>query len=176
MTINSVTAALFTWQALKLTLATTYFWPPIRFFGSHALKDILCFPCIERRSHSTQQKLFSFHITNEILGLYVVKTTPSLRVLLCLYSCVVVFTSSLIRFFFFFVYSHSLTFVFVEPIPNFFPWGSLTQMASYNQEFHSRLLAVGFAFSFGQHESVGRSLTFRVLASSRGRLISEEIR
>ena len=37
-------------------------------------------------------------------------------------------------------------------------------------------LAVGFAFSFGQHKSVGRSLTFRVLASSRGQLISEEIR
>ena len=49
-------------------------------------------------------------------------------------------------------------------------------MAGYNQEFHSRLIAVGFAFSFGQHKSVGRSRTFRVLASSRGRLISEEIR
>ena len=35
-------------------------------------------------------------------------------------------------------------------------------MASYNQEFHSRLTADGFAFSFGQHESVGRSLTVRV--------------
>ena len=27
---------------------------------------------------------------------------------------------------------------------------------------------------FGQHESVGRSLTFRVSANSRGRLIGEE--
>ena len=123
----------------KIDMATMYFWPPIRFFASHALKDILC---------STRQKLFSFHITNEILGLYVVKTTPSLRVLLCLYSCVVVFTSSLIRFFFFYVYSHSLAFVFIEPFPNFFLWGSLTQMAGYNQEFHSRLIAVGFCIFF----------------------------
>ena len=47
-------------------------------------------------------------------------------------------------------------------------------MASYNQEFCSRLTAGGFAFSFGQHESFGRSLTVRVrntvlvFASSNG--------
>ena len=66
--------------------------------------------------------------------------------------------------------------MFIEPFPNFFPGGSLTQMAGYNQEFHSRLIADGFAFSFGQHKSVGRSITFRVPAYSRGRLIGEEIR
>ena len=48
-------------------------------------------------------------------------------------------------------------------------------MAGYNQEFRSRLMADGFAFSLGQHESVGRSLTLRVSAYSRGRLIGEEI-
>ena len=48
-------------------------------------------------------------------------------------------------------------------------------MTSYNQEFHSWLIANGFAF-FGQHESVGRSLTFRVSAYSQDRLIGEEIR
>ena len=37
-------------------------------------------------------------------------------------------------------------------------------MASYNQEFRSQLLADGFAFSLGSHESVGRSLTLRALA------------
>ena len=37
-------------------------------------------------------------------------------------------------------------------------------MASYNQEFRSQLIADGFAFSLGSHESVGRSLTLRVLA------------
>ena len=49
-------------------------------------------------------------------------------------------------------------------------------MAGYNREFRSQLIADGFAFSFGQHESVGRSLTFRVSAYSRGQLIGEEIR
>ena len=68
MTINSVTAALFTWHALKLT------------WQQHILttNQILCFPRIERRSHATRQKLFSFHITDEIFGLSAVKTTPSL--------------------------------------------------------------------------------------------------
>ena len=47
-------------------------------------------------------------------------------------------------------------------------------MASCNQEFHSWLIADGFAFSFGR--SVGRSLTFKVSAYSQGRLIGEEIR
>ena len=49
-------------------------------------------------------------------------------------------------------------------------------MAGYNQEFRTRLIADGFAFSFGYHESVGRSLTLRVSAYSRGWLIDEEIR
>ena len=49
-------------------------------------------------------------------------------------------------------------------------------MAGYNQEFRSRLIADGFPFFFLQHESVGRSLTFRVSAYSRDRLIGEEIR
>ena len=48
-------------------------------------------------------------------------------------------------------------------------------MAGYNREFRYQLIADGFAFSFGQHESVGRSLTFRVSAYSRGQLIGEEI-
>ena len=48
-------------------------------------------------------------------------------------------------------------------------------MAGYNQEFRSRLIADGFSFFVGQHESVGRSLTFRVSACSRDRLIGEEI-
>ena len=36
-------------------------------------------------------------------------------------------------------------------------------MAGYNQEFRSRSIVDGFAFSFGQDESVRRYLTFRVL-------------
>ena len=48
-------------------------------------------------------------------------------------------------------------------------------MASYNQAFHSWLIADGFAFSFGQQKSVGRSLTFKVSANSRGRLTGKEI-
>ena len=56
-------------------------------------------------------------------------------------------------------------------ISQFFPWGSLTQMAGNNREFHSQLIANDFAFSFGQHKSVGRSPTFRVSAYSRGQLI-----
>ena len=61
-------------------------------------------------------------------------------------------------------------------ISQYFTRGSLTQMASCNQEFHSWLIADGFAFSFGQQKSVGRSLTFKVSAYSQGRLIGEEIR
>ena len=76
-------------------------------------------------------------------------------------SSIYIFTDSL---FFLCVYSHSLAFVFIEPFPNFFPGGSLTQMGGYNQDFLSRLITDGFAFSFGQHKSVGRSITFRVPA------------
>ena len=46
-------------------------------------------------------------------------------------------------------------------------------MAGYNQEFRSRIIADGFAFSYGQKESVERSLTFRVSAYSRDRPICE---
>ena len=49
-------------------------------------------------------------------------------------------------------------------------------MAGYNLEFRSRLTVDDFAFFFGQHESVGRSLTFRVSVYSRDWLIGEEIR
>ena len=49
-------------------------------------------------------------------------------------------------------------------------------MAGYNQEFPSRLIADGFTFYFQQHQSAGMSLTFRVSAYSRDRLIGEEIR
>ena len=37
-------------------------------------------------------------------------------------------------------------------------------MAGYNQEFCSRLIANGFAFSFGQHKSAERALAFGVSA------------
>ena len=60
-------------------------------------------------------------------------------------------------------------------ISQFFPLGSLTQMACYNQEFCSGLIPDGFAFSLGQRKSVGRSLTFRVAAYNWDRLIGEEI-
>ena len=49
-------------------------------------------------------------------------------------------------------------------------------MATYNQEFCSQLIADGFAFLFGQHKFVRKSLTFRVWPYSSDRLISEEIR
>ena len=60
-------------------------------------------------------------------------------------------------------------------ISQFFPLGSLTQMACYNQEFCSGLIPDGFAFSLRQCKSVGRSLTFRVVAYNWDRLIGEEI-
>ena len=37
-------------------------------------------------------------------------------------------------------------------------------MACYNQDFCSRLIADGFAFSFGQHKSVERAVAFGVSA------------
>ena len=40
-------------------------------------------------------------------------------------------------------------------------------MTGLIQEFGSRLIADGFAFSFGQRESVERSLAFRVSAYRR---------
>ena len=87
-------------------------------------------------------------------------------------SRVVVFTSSLIRFVFFCVYSHSLAFVFIEPFPNVF-----REVRSLKWPVQSRmsLSAYGFAFSFGQYESVGRSLAFRVSAYSQNRLVGGEI-
>ena len=51
-----------------------------------------------------------------------------------------------------------------QPFANVFPWSSFTQMACYNQEFCSRLIADGFACSFGQHKSVKRALAFGVSA------------
>ena len=115
----------------------------------------------ERRAFGMMRKIT---VTKEILNWNVcqVTETESIVVFLQLRLSIHIFTDSL--FFFFCVYSHSLAFVFIEPFPDFFPWGSLTQMAGYNQEFRFRLIADGFAFSFGQHKSVGRSLTFRVSA------------
>ena len=89
-------------------------------------------------------------------------------------SRVVVFTSSLIRFVFFCVYSHSLAFVFIEPFPNVSVRFAHSN-GRYNQECRSRLIADGFAFSFGQYESVGRPLAFRVSAYSQNRLVGGEI-
>ena len=60
-------------------------------------------------------------------------------------------------------------------ISQFFPLGSLTQMACYNQEFCSGLIPDGFPFSLGQRKSVGRSLPFRVAAYNWDWLIGEEI-
>ena len=42
--------------------------------------------------------------------------------------------------------------------------------------FRSRFIADGFTFLGGQLESSGKTLTFRVLAYSRDRLLGEEIR
>ena len=71
MTVDSVTAALFTWHALKLSWKQR--------ISEHQSDSLL--PAHWRRSHSTRQKPFSFHITNEILGLSAVTTTPSFALL-----------------------------------------------------------------------------------------------
>ena len=56
-----------------------------------------------------------------------------------------------------------ISFCVHRAISQCFLWVSLTQMAGYNHKICSWLIANGIAFSFGQHKSVGRSLTFRVL-------------
>ena len=88
------------------------------------------------------------------------------HILLCFCSHVVVFTSSLICFFFFCVYFNSLAFVVSKSFPNVFhevrslKWpGTIKNFA-----FGLQPMVFLFLFFFGQHESVGRSLTFRVLA------------
>ena len=81
-------------------------------------------------------------------------------------SRVVVFTSLLIRFVFFCVYSHSLAFVFIEPFPNVF-----REVRSLKWPVQSRMSLS----AFGQYESVGRSLAFRVSAYSQNRLVGGEI-
>ena len=105
----------------------------------------------ERRAFGMMRKIT---VTKEILNWNVcqVTETESIVVFLQLRHSIHIFTDSL--FFLLCLFS------FID----FFPWGSLTQMAGYNQEFRFRLIADGFAFSFGQHKSVGRSLTFRVSA------------
>ena len=166
MTINSVTAVLFTWQALKLTWQQR--------ISDHQSDSLLPMHWKTISLNSAKTLLISHYKWNTwSLCCENHSIAESIVVSLQLRSSIYIFTDSL---FFFYVYSHSSALVFIEPFPNFFPWGLLIQMAGYNQEFHSWLIAVGFAFSFGQHESVGSSLTFRVLASSWGRLISEEIR
>ena len=50
----------------------------------------------------------------------------------------------------------------ISVILSYQPFADVFREVRYNQEFCSRLIADGFAFSFGQHKSVERSLTFRV--------------
>ena len=182
--------------------------------------QILCFPRIERRSHSIRYNLFSFQITNEIFGLcceslfitcssrsghlavkqpifadilssraiselfstasasaitFILKAviyeerrafgmvrkipvtkeildwnvsqvTVTVAVFLQSRSSIYIFNDSLFSLLCLFsLFSCCVPWA----ISQFFPWGLLTQMAGYNQEFHSRLIADGFAFSFG---------------------------
>ena len=64
--------------------------------------------------------------------------------------------------------------MFIEPFPNVSVRFAHSN-GRYNQECRARLIADGFAFSFGQYESVGRSLAFRVSAYSQNRLVGGEI-
>ena len=68
MTVNSVTAALFTWHALKLSWQQR--------ISDHKLDSLL--PTHWKTILLNSAKLLSIHITNEIFGLSAVKTTPSL--------------------------------------------------------------------------------------------------
>ena len=198
----------------KIDMITTYFWPPIRFFASHALKDDLT-QVGKISSHSTLQinylfsqlwkplhrllvsfgtlgvkrpifarfadifssraisELFStasasaitfilkaivyeerrafgmmrkITVTKEILDWNVCQVTVTVAVFLQSRSSIYIFTDSL--FFLLCLFSFVSCCVH-EAISQFFPWGSLTQMAGYNQEFRTRLIADGFAFSFG---------------------------
>ena len=102
-------------------------------------------------------------MTKEILDWNVcqVTVTESIVVFLQSRSSIYIFTDLL---FFLLCLFAFISFCVHCAISQYFTWGSLTQMASCNQEFHSWLMADGFAFSFGQQKSVGRSLTFKVSA------------
>ena len=198
----------------KIDMITTYFWPPIRFFASHALKDdltqvgIICshftlqmkylvsllwkpphrllvsFGTLESKtahfctfyrhlqlssdfravfysfsfrdnfypeSHSIRRAACFWHdekitVTKEILDWNFCQVTVTVAVFLQSRSSIYIFTDSL----FFLLCLFSFVSCCVHwAISQFFPWGSLTQMAGYNQEFRTRLIADGFAFSFG---------------------------
>ena len=132
-------------------MKTTYFWPLIRFFASR-------WNTISHNSAKTP--IISHYI--DIFGFSAVKTERDTRLkrlsgysnweYLQSRSSIYIFTDSL---FFLLCSFSSVSFCVHWAISQFFPRGSLTQMAGYNREFRSRL-------SFGQHESVGTSLTFRV--------------
>ena len=126
----------------------------------------------EQRAFGMMRKIT---VTKEILNWNICQVTVTESILVFLQSCSSIYIFTDLLFFLSCLFSF-ISFCVPWAISQFFPWGSLTQMTGYNQEFHSRLIANGFAFSFGQHKSVGRSLTFRVSAYSRGRLIGEEIR
>ena len=92
-------------------------------------------------------------VTKEILDWNVsqVTVTESIVVFLQLRSSIYIFTDSLFIPLCLFSF---ISFCVHWAISQLFPGGSLTQMAGYDQEFRSRLIADGFAFSFGQHKSV----------------------
>ena len=146
----------------KIVMTTTYFWPPIRFFASRW--NSISHNSAKKTYHFTLQLKFLVSLLSkpkEILDWNVcqVTVTESIVVFLQSRSSIYIFTDSL---FFLLCLFPSVSFCVHWAISQFFPRGSLTQMAGYNREFRSRLIANGFAFSFGQHESVGTSLTFRV--------------
>ena len=146
----------------KIVMTTTYFWPPIRFFASRW--NSILHNSAKKTYHFTLQLKFLVSLLSkpkEILDWNVcqVTVTESIVVFLQSRSSIYIFTDSL---FFLLCLFSSVSFCVHWAISQFFPRGSLTQMAGYNREFRSRLIANGFAFSFGQHESVGTSLTFRV--------------
>ena len=52
----------------------------------------------------------------------------------------------------------------ISVILSYQPFADVFREVRYNHEFCSRLIADGFAFSFGQHKSVKRALAFGVSA------------
>ena len=66
MTVNSVTAALFKWRILKLSQQQR--------ISDHQSDSLL--PTHWKTISINSAKLFSFHITNKIFGLFAAKTTP----------------------------------------------------------------------------------------------------
>ena len=66
MTVNSVTAALFKWHILKLSQQQR--------ISDHQSDSLL--PTHWKTISINSAKLFSFHITNKIFGLFAAKTTP----------------------------------------------------------------------------------------------------